>query len=145
MAAGAMREYDPDQYTLLIAGIPMEGYAEDEFVSVEYDTADFEDVCGVDGEVTRSKSSDNRATVTVRLMQSSPVNDLLSTLRTLDKNTPGGVGVGPFLLRDKQGSTLLMSEKCWISERPAGSWARTAKEREWKIRCASMQSHFGGS
>ena len=142
---GDLRVYDPDQISVSVAGIPVKGYADDEFVRVERDNPAFDDVVGTDGDTTRSKTNDNRATVTIRLMQSSPSNDLLSVLHNSDKNTPGGVGVGPFLLRDKQGTTLVLGEKSWISKEPDISLGRTATEREWIIRVASLSSFHGGS
>lgn len=145
MGAGDFREYDPDQVSASVNGVPLSGFADGEMIGVERQGDDFEDVVGTDGEVTRSKSSDNRATVTVRLMQSSPANDLLSAMRTLDKASPNGAGVGPFMLRDKQGRTILLAEKCWIAAPPKSSWDRTAKEREWKIRCASLVEFHGGN
>lgn len=144
MGQGDLRVYDPDQISINVAGIPVSGYADGEFITVENESPGFEDVVGTDGEVTRSKTNDRRATVTLKLMQSSPTNDLLSALHNLDLNTPGGVGVGPFLLRDKNGTTLLLAEKSWIQKMPDGSWDRTAKERSWVIRCASLTSHHGG-
>jgi len=145
MSQGDLRVYDPDQVSASIAGIPLSGFADGEFITIESESPTFDDVCGTDGEVTRSKSNDGRATITVKLMQSSPVNDLLSVLHNLDKNTPGGVGVGPFMLRDKQGTTLELAEKAWIQKPPDKSWDRTAKERSWVIRCANLISHTGGN
>lgn len=67
--------YDPDQITIVVAGIPIDsGFAEDEMCTYERDGDDFMDVAGVDGEVTRSKNLDNRGTFTLKLMQSSPLN-----------------------------------------------------------------------
>ena len=148
MAAGTLRLYDPDGVLITIAGIPVSGWADGEFCRVERDSDAFGDVVGTDGEVTRSKTNDFRATVTLRLMQSSPSNALLSALHTSDRNTPGGVGVGAFLLHDSSGGvsgTKLVGEKCWIAKAPDSSWDRTPKEREWKIRVARLDGLDGGS
>jgi hypothetical protein len=145
MPAGDLRNYDSDQYFLSVAGIPISGYADGEFVRVERDNPAFDDVVGTDGEVTRSKTNDGRATATVRLMQTSPSNDLLSALHNSDKAAPGGVGVGPFLLQDLQGTTILFGEKCWIMKEPDLSLDRTATEREWEVRIANLISTHGGS
>lgn len=148
MSAGDLRLYDPDQVLITVAGIPMTGFADGEFCRIEYDNDAFADVVGTDGEVTRMKSNDGRATVTIKLMQSSPVNALLSVLHTSDRNAPGGVGVGAFSLQDlanPTGGTLLVGEKCWIAKPPDSSWDRTATEREWKIRVAKLDGLDGGS
>jgi hypothetical protein len=138
MAAGDLRLYDPDQVLIVVAGIPIKGWADGEFCTVEYETDAFSDVCGTDGEVTRSKSNDRRATVTLRLMQTSPSNALLSALFNLDANSPGGAGVGPFLLANGLTGTKLAGEKCWIAKPPPSKWDRTPTEREWKVRVASL-------
>jgi len=142
---GDLRVYDSDDFFCYIAGIPLDGYADGEWLRVERDSPSFEDVVGTDGEVTRSKTNDDRATVTLRLMQTSQANLLLSTLHASDKNTPGGVGVGPFLLTNvhRGGSTNIVAEKCWISKEPDISMDRTATEREWTIRLAKLVSIHG--
>lgn len=146
MSAGALFTYDPNQVSQSLAGIPInDGFAEGSMVEIDRDSDDFEDVVGTSGEVTRSKVNDDRATITIRLMQSAPVNAILSTLRNLDKNTPGGVGVGPYLLRDKSGATLISAEKAWIAKSPKKMFDKTAKELEWKIRCAQLVEFLGGN
>jgi hypothetical protein len=137
--------YDADQVSVSLNGIPLSGYADGEFLRIEKDSNDFEDVVGTDGEVTRSKTNDRRATVTVRLMQTSSSNDLLSALANLDKNTPGGIGVGVFLCRDRQGRAVFMAEKAWIAKTPSVSFDKSAKEREWVIRCANLIETHGGN
>lgn len=140
---GDLRLYHPDEIFCSLAGIPISGYADGEMIRIEPEGPAFDDVVGTDGEVTRSKTNDDRHTVTIRLMQSSPVNDLLSTLHLLDKNAPGGVGVGVFVCRDKQGTTLHSAEKAWISKSPDSSFDRIPTVREWIIRVAKMISFHG--
>lgn len=143
MAQGDYRLFDSDGYFTSFAGIVASGFADGEWFSIERDTPAFSDVAGTDGEVTRSKTNDDRATIKLKLMQSSPVNDLLSALYNLDKNTPKGAGIGPFLHRDTNGSTLFSAEACWISEEPPMKQDRTATEREWTFRVAKLISHHG--
>jgi hypothetical protein len=145
MAQGDLRIYDPDQIFISLAGIPLSGWADGEFCRIERENPSFEDVVGTDGEVTRSKTNDERATVTLRLMQSSPSNDLLSALHLSDKNTPGGVGVGVLLIQDLQGTSVFTAEKSWISKEPDVSYDRTPTEREWIIRVAKLVSNHGGA
>ena len=55
---GAFKTYDADQVSVLINGIELKGYADGEFLRIEQEGADFTDVVGTDGEVTRSKTND---------------------------------------------------------------------------------------
>ena len=145
MAQGDMKVRDSDQMSASLAGIPFDGYADGEWLRIQRDGPAFTDVVGTDGEVTRSKTNDDRATVTLRLMSSSATNALLSALHNSDKNTPGGVGVGAFLLRDRQGTTLISAEKAWIAKAPDTSEDRTATVREWVIRVAKLVEFHGGN
>lgn len=140
-----MREYDPTQITVSFAGIVVEGYADGEFVRIERDTDDFQDVVGTDGEVSRARSSDLRATVTIILMQTSPSNALLSALRQADLDNPGGAGVGPLVIRDRLGTSIHRSDQAWIAKAPDVSYDRTPTPREWKIRCARLTGVDGGN
>lgn len=141
----AFKVYDADQISISIAGLPISGFADGEFLRIERESNAFDDVVGTDGEVTRSKTNDDRATVTIRLMQTSDSNDLLSTLYNADKAAPGGAGVGPFMCRDAQGRALFIAEKAWIAKPPDQVFDRTATEREWMIRCAKLDGTYGGS
>lgn len=137
--------YDADQVTVAILGIPMKGYADGDFLTIERDTPVFSDVVGTDGEVTRSKTNDRRAKVTLRLMQTSSSNDLLSAAVNADENAPNGAGIGAFLVRDRSGRALHTASECWISEVPSRGFGREAKEREWVIRVADLKSFDGGN
>lgn len=141
-----MKIYDANEVSIVIAGIPIDsGFADGEFIRIEQDSDDFTDVVGTDGEVTRSKTNDRRATVTLLLMQSSGGNAVLSALNLLDKKAGGGAGVGPFMVRDKQGTSLYSASKCWIAKPPNVSFGKEAGPREWKIRVAAIERLDGGN
>jgi len=138
--------YDADQVAIIIAGRPLlGGFADGEFVRIERESPAFDDVVGTDGEVSRSKTNDNRATVTVLLMQTSDSNAILSALHNQDKIATGGSGVGPLVIKDLQGTTLYASGECWVRSTPNASFDRTATSREWEIRVANLQDFTGGN
>lgn len=141
-----MKTYDSDKVTVSINGIPItEPVSEGNFVEVAYDTPQFTDVVSLDGTVTRSKTNDKRATVTIRVMQSSNMNDLLSALLEVDQLAPGGAGVGTLLITDTAGTTLLSASEAWISEYPQINFGREGQERAWVVRCAKLGSFIGGN
>lgn len=141
----SLKIYDANEVTISIAGIPIEsGFDDGEFLRIEQEADDFVDKVGTDGEVTRSKSNDRRATVTILLMQSSASNALLSGLSNVDRLAGNGAGVGPFLCRDRQGTALFAGAECWISKPPNVAFGREASAREWTLRVASLE-RFDGS
>lgn len=142
----SFKVYDADQVRISIAGIPITGgFADGEFVRIERETEAFTDVVGTDGEVTRSKTKDNRATVTILLMQTASANGLLSALHNIDKLVAGGAGVGPLLIEDGNGLTLHESLKCWVQNSPDVSYDREPTAREWPIRCANLIDFTDGT
>ncbi len=143
--SGNFHVYDPNEMTIVVAGIPIEGgFADGAFIEVVQESDDFVEVVGADGDVTRSKSNDRRATITISLMQSAEANALLSALSTLDVNTSNGAGVGPMLIKDNQGTTVFSAEKSWIAKGPDAAFDKTAGARAWKIRVAKLV-RFDGS
>jgi hypothetical protein len=141
----ATKFYDADQITVVIAGIPIAGYADGEFLNIAQESDAFSDVVGTDGEVTRSKTKDHRATVTLKLMQTSDSNDLLSALYNTDRGASNGAGVGAFLVRDRNGRSLYTGDACWISKAPDLSFDRAPTAREWTIRVADLLRFDGGN
>ena len=138
--------YDADQVSVNIAGIPVTGgFADGEFLRIEFETDQFSDVAGTDGEVTRSKTNDRRATATLSLMQTADANNLLAGLAQTDRDAANGAGVGAFLVRDRQGTSLYQASECWISKTPDATFDREATAREWIIRIANLQDFTGGT
>lgn len=141
-----MKFYDSNRLTITIGAVLVDkGFADGEILSIAWDTPGFEDVAGTDGEVSRSKTNDKRATLTLRLMQTAEANAALSTLYNLDLATDNGGGVGPLLVADEGGNTLYAAESCWLQKMPDASFDRTPKEREWTIRVAKLNGFEGGN
>ena len=141
-----MKVYDPDQITVVFAGILMRGFTDGEFVRIGNRTEDFTLKIGTDGIGTRSKTNDRSGVCSIFLEQTSEVNALLSALRNSDLNTPGGAGVGALLVRDRlSGTTLYRSAASFIEKNPDSSFDRESSSREWVILCEKLESFIGGN
>lgn len=146
MANTGLKTYSGDEVVLVVGNIPVSsGFADGTFVSVEFDEDAFTLTVGTDGEATRSKSNNRSATITITLMQTSDVNDLLSAQYLLDINSPGGAGLVPFLLKDTSGRSLFLAEQCWIQKAPAIEYGRESGTVEWTLRTSSLVPFFGGN
>ena len=142
-----LRVYNADEVDLIIGPVIVDsGLAEDEFLRIEQESDDTEDVVGVDGEVTVSRTNDRRATATVLVMQTSIANDGLTILSNLVRSAPGMIGaILPFLVRDKNGRTLHEAPNCWVRRAPDRSFGRTANTNEWQVRIAHLGRIDGGN
>ncbi len=141
----SLKTYDPDQVVIYFSGILIEGYADGEFITVEQMTPAFTSVVGSNGEVARSKSNDNRTKVTVKLLQTSSSNPLLSAIHLVDLNSTNGAGVGTFLMQDLEGATIVTGAQTWITQFPDTKMDRGAVSREWSFEIASSVRLEGGN
>lgn len=128
---------NPNEVDVIYGPVPLGGWNEDEFITIDRDDDTFLTVQGVDGELARSLSAKDLTTVTAKLLQSSVSNDLLSALLTLDVAT-GGRSPQTLLIKDRSGRTLFAAPNAWIVKPPAQPYGATAKEREWKFACTGM-------
>lgn len=141
----SVKTYDPSQVSMFYGAIEMAGFAQDAAITVEHDENDWELAVGVDGEGTRSKTSNASGTITVSLMQSSAVNDLLSAERELDRLTPGGTGGKPLLIKDNSGTSIYAAETCWIQKAPSAELNREPTTREWVFRTDQLVAFHGSN
>lgn len=143
-----MKIYDSSEVSAILAGLPIESGRGEEggtFLKITFDTDAFVDVVSLDGEVTRSKTLDDRADIVLTLMSSSASNALLSALHTADKLAANGAGVGPLLIKDRQGNTLYAAPACWVKKFPDFEFAQKATPVEWTIRVANLVAFVGGN
>lgn len=131
MSGTTVRTYSPDRVVVLVNGVPMGGFGEDTFVEIT-PVADLSTMqVGADGEVARSISTNKCCTVAITLQQTSPSNDVLSTLIELD-TLSGGV-LFPLTVQDLRGRTLFTVSQAWISKRPTLTFGRETTNRVWEI------------
>ena len=139
------RIYDSNRVQVSFAAVPVQGYADGEFLTITREADAFTSVVGTDGEVSRSKSNDRRATISIKLMSTSPTNDLFSAILSGDINANGGAGVGAFLVVDLSGASLYSAGNAWITKGPDVAYGREAGEREWILQCDKLYEFTGGN
>jgi hypothetical protein len=138
-----VRTYDPAKVSFVFSSKIITGFADDSAIVVERMTDTWTDSVGVDGQVTRARSNDNRGTITLTLAQSSPSNDDLQALALADELT--GVGAGECLLRDASGRTICSGDTAWITKPPQIEFGRSITNRQWVLRVANLVIAAGGN
>jgi len=139
----AIKTFDPAQIAVIVGPHIVEGFANEEFVSVSFQDDDWEHTSGADGEEMRTKKNDRRAVMTLTLLQSSASNDYLSGLRAADQASNNGVV--PVLLKDNNGSTIIESVGGWIGRNPDVAMGKSPSNREWMIHLSNATAFVGGS
>ena len=135
--------FAPDMVECSLAGVMIDGWADGEFISVTFDSNDYEDVVGTGGDVGVAKVIDNRVTVTLKLLQTSAANDRLSAMRQAGRESSNGDFAGAFSMRDSSGTSILQGVG-WIQKMPDQSFDRTITSREWTLRVIASDVTIGG-
>lgn len=143
----SLKVYNADEVTVILGGVIIDsGLADGEFLRIEQESDDTEDVAGTDGEVAVSRTNDRRATVTILVMQTSNGNDGLTALSTLTREAAAMAGaIVPLLVKDNNGRTVIEAANAWVARAPDRSFDRTAQTNEWKIRAAQLARVDGGN
>lgn len=141
----AMKTHDLAAYVMIFMGLNIQsGFDEDDVCEIEPESETWGHKVGADGEVTRFRNNNRVNKITLHLMKSSIANTLLSTLAIKDENTIGGIGVGPALVQDLQGTSLFEASNCFISKRPTRSIGREVKPVQWEL-TAVLDVAFDGN
>lgn len=140
-----MKQVDLDQQFIIVAGIRIQGFGDGDAATLAFTGPAWIYKKGADGLGTRSKNLDRSALLTLRVMQSSDVNALLSALHNLDWKSVNGAGLGSTMIKDGQGTTLLTGKDSYIEAPPDITIAAAASVREWKIRIDHVEGVWGGN
>ena len=135
--------YDPKKCSLIVAGVPVVGFADQELI--EFNMLDdlFVPRVGVKGQVSRTRRANPGATITVHLDQTSSSNDQFSALMNADYH--GGGSTFPVLFRDGSGTTSISSLGCYFTKWPNAGFGKEQKERTWIIHLPQPKVFIGGS
>lgn len=137
------KNYDPKLVIVTFRGIQLLGYMDGTFVTAERDEDTFEKTVGATGDVTRVRNRNIAGAVKVTLLAESPTNDLLSAVAEEDRLF--GTGYGPLMIKNLNGTQLVLAEIAWC-KRPANvEYADTASGREWEFDCAELLVEGGGA
>lgn len=139
----SVKTYDPKGILMILAGAPIEGLAPDTFVVAERRNPSWGLTVGADGEGARAKSNDKSGTITFTLVQTSLSNDFLSGLALLDELSNNGVG--PLLIKDLNGNTILEAGTAWISKPANAEFGKEIANREWTVETDNLTMFVGGA
>ncbi len=138
-----MRTYDPSQVIINFSGVQLSGFADGTFITASRRNDMFTMVVGADGESSRSKTNDFSGEVVLTLKATSPSNDILSSLATLDELSNSGVK--PLTISDKSGRTILFSGTAWLRKQAEVEFGMEVGDREWNFDCGKIALLVGGN
>ncbi len=136
--------YIPSEVNVLLAGImPVEGFVDGTFVSIDKDVMPYRSRTTADGSPIRLHTNSQSYTVTLTVHNGSSANTFLTKLCQLDEISQRGKF--PVLIKDGSGSDLFFSATSWIEGLPTLSKSNTVDIRTWRIKCSSAVINFGSN
>ena len=134
----SVREYSAGDVNVLVDGVPIQGGAEDTFVTIEYDEQDWEKSTGARGNVSRSRNLADGGTITITVKQTD-VDDIahMESIGSLDRAT--GMHKPAIKITDLRNGEITMARESWLQGRPERSYAAEEGEREFVFDCARIR------
>lgn len=134
------------ELTVVIGVTPISGLSDGDSVTASRNNPLYNSRAGNDGAVGRARVTDKRGQVEIRLLQTSEVNDVLSALFNMDSLSDEGQFVGPLIVKDLSGSTVIAAGQAWLMN--IGSVAFESGqvgERIWTFEAADLKFWIGGN
>lgn len=145
MPSNQLFSYNADDVSIWLGPIRFEGLAEDTFVNGSRETKVWRAKrASIDGNITRSKSTNRSGSVQVMLDDTSPTNLLLTGLIKIGEDT--GKDILPLSIADRSTRDILAAGLAWLTGYPEG-WSKAAEAgtTTYDIDCAVLQPiRFGG-
>ena len=134
---GLEATYNMNEIEFLVAGVPISGGGENDFLSVGRDEDSFTKMTGADGEVVRSKTNNLGGRITVTLRVTSPANGILQGMALTDEVT--GAVVVPVNVRVPANGLEIFAEEAWLLRMPNIPLGKTVGEVQWVFDCAALR------
>ena len=123
------KTYAPKHVQVIVFGNILSGFAPGTYINAEREVDAFAKEVGADGEVARVQSANKSGEITLTLMQTSDSNNILSNLAVADELNRSSIG--PIIIKDSLGTTVLFSGEGWIRKLPAVEMSDELTPREW--------------
>lgn len=136
-----VRTYDFKNYVHTLGSIILTGFDE-EGITISRENDMFSRKSGVDA-TERSNMNNFDLTITVNILKTNPLNDILSALHNLDSTT--NAGKVPWLTKDLNGLSLTVALSAWIVKAPDMVNKKESESNVWLIHTGPSAKFDGGS
>lgn len=143
MADLTVKTYDPKQVVITFGVIPISGYADGTFVSVNRSGDAFTKKKGAAGDVERINLNQGDFDVSITLQQTSSTNQELAAALAADIAT--NAGVFPLTIKDLLGTTLFFAPQAWIRKDPEWEDGDELNSRAWVFDTGIGSNLVGGN
>lgn len=126
-----IKTYNPKEVTVSCGSHIVEGFADDSFITIEFNGDGITKKVGCDGEIARAVSPDDTFKVKIVLLQTSDSSAYFSQMADLDRDT--GEGMFPILIKDLKGGQVFSTEAAWVVKKSPLNRGKDTNNREWEL------------
>jgi len=140
MANMSVNTFSPSDVKLILGGYTVVGW---DNLTTARTQQSFMTIRGIRGKHTRVPSDDTSCTITLTLIQTSPSNDVLSSIHGLD--VENGTGRLEILLKDLSGRSVFSTNEGYIVGYPEVTFSAGIEYRTWTMFCQRSSWYVGGN
>jgi hypothetical protein len=138
--------WDGAELTVVVGVLPLSGLSDGDSVTARRNQPFYNSRAGNDGAVGRAKVTDKRGQIEIHILQTSEMNDLLSTTFNLDSLSEEGSFVGPIVCKDLSGRTVISAGDAWLMQVGDVTFASgEVGERVYTFEAADLIMNLGGN
>lgn len=135
--------YSPEDVQVMVGVSKVEGFSIDSVVGISKVSNVYTPKINADGTVSRTHNGNNVINVSVSLSNASEWNQIFTYMSLLDRTLQ--MGKFPLMIKDDQGSSLLVSPSTWIEKVPDTNFTTSIENRDWVLCCSHAILNVGGN
>ena len=132
--------YVPSNVVLTLSGHPISGWTS---ISITPSFPAFKQIAGIRGKNTRTRNKNTSATVTIEVLHTELINDVLSMV--LQADMAAGTGRLEVSLSESTGTSFFTSTSAYITSYPEMRYEGDITTRVWTLQCESSEMHIGNA
>ena len=126
--------YESKVFRVIFAGLSLgDGRADPFFKITANGPAYVIEGPGADGQMTRCGTNNNGYVITLGFKGTSSEHAKLSAIHIADRLASNGAGVAPLMCQDDNGSTLITTDRAWLTGMPEQAHGITKNDVEWEL------------
>lgn len=120
-----------------------ESAAAEEGITIDFNEDKGSMTIGADGSVMHSLHAGKGATLTLRLLKTSPTNHLLSKAYNIETVSSALFGVGTIVIRNAQSGDVVTCRQVGFKKHPPANYAKDGGTNEWTFNCGQVNQVLG--
>ena len=138
-----LANYSPEEVNCLAFGIPLSGFSNGTFITINKDKIPYATTETPDGTIARLYTNSQTYTIALTFHRGSTSNDVLTKLWQLDEFTQKAKFT--LLIKDLSGTDLFFSTNTWIEGIPSLVESTTFDSRTWVLRSSQAVMNVGSN